>query len=445
MKKPIGIYRFQPFIPYILYILFLLTPSSCSVSHRISRSAKKEVLSDKALLMAHVGISIFDPEEKKYLYNHQGDKYFVPASNTKIPTCYAAMKYLGEKLRGLDILDTDSVLYIRPTADPTFLHRDYPSQPVFEYLRITGKRLAFVYPKWEAEVYGSGWAWNDYNEYYMPERSELPLYGNVIEYGLLQKENRYYLTGDIRFFRYALNAYVDPITPKIRIRRRRVDNTFDVFSSAGTFTKVQIPFRTFENQRLLEDTLKKAWLDDVHPPTNRIFSTLYSRPTDSMLVPMMHRSDNFFAEQSLLMVSNERLGLMNDSKIIDTLLKTDFRDLPQPPSWADGSGLSRYNLFTPQDFVAILQKMKNEFGMERIKLIFPTGGEGTIRSYYQSDSGYIYGKTGTLSGVVAFSGFLYTKKGKLLIFSTLVNNHRASATDVRRAMEKFLQGVRNRY
>ena len=32
-----------------------------------------------------------------------------------------------------------------------------------------------------------------------------------------------------------------------------------------------------------------------------------TQPTDSLLKPMMHRSDNFFAEQSLLMVSNERL------------------------------------------------------------------------------------------------------------------------------------------
>jgi D-alanyl-D-alanine carboxypeptidase/D-alanyl-D-alanine-endopeptidase (penicillin-binding protein 4) len=160
---------------------------------------------------------------------------------------------------------------------------------------------------------------------------------------------------------------------------------------------------------------------------------------------MMHRSDNFFAEQTLLMVSNERLGYMNDEKIIDTLLKTDFKDLPQKPRWVDGSGLSRYNLFTPQDFVAILNKMKNEFGMDRIKVILATGGEGTISSYYKADSGYIYGKTGTLSGVVAFSGFLYTKKGKLLIFSTLVNNHNASATEVRRAVEKFLQGIRNKY
>jgi D-alanyl-D-alanine carboxypeptidase/D-alanyl-D-alanine-endopeptidase (penicillin-binding protein 4) len=47
--------------------------------------------------------------------------------------------------------------------------------------------------------------------------------------------------------------------------------------------------------------------------------------------------------------------------------------------------------------------------------------------------------------VVAFSGFLFTKKGELLIFSTLINNHTASATEVRRAVEKFIQGIRNKY
>jgi D-alanyl-D-alanine carboxypeptidase/D-alanyl-D-alanine-endopeptidase (penicillin-binding protein 4) len=172
---------------------------------------------------------------------------------------------------------------------------------------------------------------------------------------------------------------------------------------------------------------------------------VHSQPTDSLLKPMMHRSDNFFAEQSLLMVSNERLGIMNDEKIIDTLLKTDFKDLPQKPRWVDGSGLSRYNLFSPQDFVTILNKIKNEFGMDRIKNILPTGGEGTISSYYKTESGYLFAKTGTLSGVVAISGFLYTKKNKLLIFSVLVNNHNDSATDVRRAVEKFLQGIRNKY
>ena len=89
--------------------------------------------------------------------------------------------------------------------------------------------------------------------------------------------------------------------------------------------------------------------------------------------------------------------------------------------------------------------MKNDFGMDRIKNILPTGGTGTISHYYLSDSGYIFVKTGTLNGVVALSGFLYTKKNKLLIFSVLINNHRSSANDIRKRIEKFIQQIRNDY
>ena len=90
--------------------------------------------------------------------------------------------------------------------------------------------------------------------------------------------------------------------------------------------------------------------------------------------------------------------------------------------------------------------MRQQFGMQRIADIFPTGNEGTLAQYYKSDSGFIYAKTGTLSGVVALSGFLYTRKKRLLIFSILVNNHQAGpATLVRRAMESFLGQLRSRY
>ena len=158
---------------------------------------------------------------------------------------------------------------------------------------------------------------------------------------------------------------------------------------------------------------------------------------------MMYHSDNFFAEQTLLMVSNERLGQMNDRQIIDTLLNTDLKDLPHRPYWVDGSGLSRNDLFTPRDFVWLLNRMKDEFGLPRLKGILPTGGTGTLSNYYRKDSGYIFAKTGSLSGVVALSGYLVTKKDHLLIFSILVNNNSDPA--VRRKIEGFLEGIRERY
>jgi serine-type D-Ala-D-Ala carboxypeptidase/endopeptidase (penicillin-binding protein 4) len=79
-----------------LYFAFSILLASCSVSKQISKTAQTDIFSNKELSTAHIGISIFDPATNQYLYNHQGDKYFIPASNTKIPTCYAAMKYLGD-------------------------------------------------------------------------------------------------------------------------------------------------------------------------------------------------------------------------------------------------------------------------------------------------------------------------------------------------------------
>jgi serine-type D-Ala-D-Ala carboxypeptidase/endopeptidase (penicillin-binding protein 4) len=249
---------------------------------------------------------------------------------------------------------------------------------------------------------------------------------------------------DINFLRNSINAKVDPLTDRVRIERRRLDNIFDILPANSTFRSADVPFRTFENSRFLEDTLKKAWLSRAYAEGTESYKVIYSQHKDSVLKPMMHRSDNFFAEQMLLVAGNEFLGVMNEGKMIDTLLKTDLKDLPQRPRWADGSGLSRYNLFTPKDFVMLLEKMKNEFGIARLQEILPTGNEGTLSNYYKQDSGYIFAKTGTLSGVVAFSGFMYTpgNRSKLLIFSVLVNNHQASATQVRRAVERFLQEVR---
>jgi D-alanyl-D-alanine carboxypeptidase/D-alanyl-D-alanine-endopeptidase (penicillin-binding protein 4) len=436
---------------FILFASFCFV--SCSIQQKISKSANKLVIHDSSLLTAHVGISIYEPASGRFWYNYQGDKYFVPASNTKIPTCYAAMKYLGDSLAGARVsFSKDSVLEIYPTGDPTFLNTAFSYQPVYEKMKQQKKIILYI-NHWQEERWGSGWAWNDYDASYMTERSVLPLYGNQIDFSLSRDTLKIF--PPINSVHYdsilGFNAAARTIrVQKFRIERSLDENMFYLKPAENIFTRSSIPFRTSISfiRQLLEDTLKAeivpaAVAPAYHPiPQKKI---ICSQPTDSLLKPMMHRSDNFFAEQTLLMVSNEMLGVMNDEKIIDTILKTDFKDLPQKPRWADGSGLSRYNLFTPQSLVAILTKMKNEFPMERIREILPTGGEGTLSNYYVADSGFIYAKTGTLSGVVALSGYLYTKRDKLLIFSVLVNNHRTSAAAVRRAVEKFIQTVRNKF
>jgi D-alanyl-D-alanine carboxypeptidase/D-alanyl-D-alanine-endopeptidase (penicillin-binding protein 4) len=130
-------------------------------------------------------------------------------------------------------------------------------------------------------------------------------------------------------------------------------------------------------------------------------------------------------------------------KMIAYMEQHYLQDLPDEPQWVDGSGLSRYNLFTPRDFVSVLTKMREQYPQPRLWDIFPTGGKGTLRNYYREQ--FVHAKTGTLNGCVALSGYLVTKKGKTLVFSVLVNNHNNTATNVRRAVERFLTHIRNNY
>ena len=423
---------------YTLYIFVITLATGCAVNKQIAKQANEKLIHAQGLSEAHVGISIYYPAEKKFLYNYQGDKYFIPASNIKILSCYAAMKYLGDSLNGLRYsFQKDSTLLIEPTGDPSFLHPDFYQQPVYDFLKSIHRPIQYNASDWHEKNIGLGWSWDDYLEAYMAQRSAFPIYGNIIR--IKNKDNQLIINP---------NAFAKSINKSENILKG-----FDVQKSwdtnlltiiPGKHQSLEVPFRPLQDDvlEMLKDTLHlnitTTNASFIHP-TNII----HSQPTDSLLKIMMHRSDNFYAEQLLLMVSNERLGVMNDAEIIDTFLAIDFKGMPQKARWVDGSGLSRYNLITPDDFIFVLDKMRNEFDWKRISTIFASGGNGTLGKYYQSLQGQIFAKTGSLSNNTALSGYLITKAGKTLIFSILVSNHTLPASSVRGAVENFLTYVCN--
>ena len=436
---------------FTLLIIF----SSCTVQKKLAGSADI-LLKDPSIINAHAGISIFEPANNKYWYNYQADNYFVPASNTKIPTCYAAMKYLGDSLPAIRYNENDTAIFLVPCGDPTLLHPGFKNQPLINFLKQSTKKIFITDVNWMDFPFGSGWSWDDYNDSYAAERSPMPVYGNVIKWiqtQTLEKPdgiNEQYVPSVFSEpeVNWEVNFDTENKDSAFFVRRSRDRNSYVIYQGKEKYVEQDVPFVADGLQTaldLLKDTIGKTIQIIKTIPSSKQFRTLYSHPVDSLLRPLMYHSDNFFAEQALLMIGNKLLGTMNDEKILDTLLKSDLKDLPQKPRWVDGSGLSHYNLFSPRDFVVILNKMKTEFGMKRIQVILPTGGNGTMQRYFKNDSGYIYAKTGSLSGVVALSGYLYTKRGKLLIFSILINNHQGNASRIRTAIEKFLLGIRNRY
>ena len=434
-------------------LIAVLQFSACAVQQKLQKAANQNILEVNNLFGAHIGIHVFDPSTNTNLFSYQSNKYFVPASNTKIVTCFAALKYLGDSVLAALIASTDSGMHVYASGDPTFLQPEYATHPLFNILKNTNKIYLHT-PSFTAKPFGQGWSWDDYDASYMPSRSAFPMYGNVVRVA----KNAGKLSVTPTFFKDSTKGINATINKGFSVSRQIASNQFEVQADTSKTKFEEIPYRTSNwitapltlEASLLSEALggtKVIALDAGHE--NNAPSTaakIYSRPLDSLLKPLMHRSDNFYAEQALLMVGKGLHQSFDDKKTIAYLLANDLADLAQKPNWVDGSGLSRYNLFTPENFTSILHKMYKAYSFERLQNIFPTGGEvgGTLSSNYKNLNGKIFAKTGTLSGQVALSGYLITKKGKTLIFSVLVNNHTTTASNVRKAVEQFIQVLYNK-
>lgn len=378
-------------------ILWAACCASCSSSKQWINKASRELAADSLLQAAHVGICIYEPATNKFWLKQQSNQYFIPASNVKLFSLYAALHFLPDSAETFQYLIRDSGIYLKPSADPSFLHPEFADQPAMAFLQSFRRIYIVRSARTQPALYGEGWMIQDITGNNAEPRTAFPIKGN---------REGFWNEGDDKL----LSGLDDG----------RVNAT-----QLQGYTRVPVISIDYE--------LTGDW------------KPFYSRPLDSILVPMMHESDNFLAEQVLLMAAYQRLNRMDDRELIDSLLSSALSPLPQKPRWADASGLSRYNLFTPESTVWLLNDMEQKFGAARMQKLLPTGNQGTLRNLYISDSGRIFAKTGTLSNNQALSGYLITKKGKRLTFSVMCNHYPGKPAPIRRKIESFLHNLIDKY
>ncbi len=402
------------------------------------------LLNNAAVKEGHVGVSIYNVDTKEYLYNYNAEKYFTPASNQKIFTLYAGLSTLGDSLATAVIYNTKNKTYLQPLGDPSFLQKEFPAQPLLEYLKKDKTPIVVTMGAWQDTPMGKGWMWDDYADEYSAERSALPIYGNTTS--LTGTANSFTVTPS--YFTKSVRWENKPFYSADTYGLQRAFNENVFFAPQKEVKNGVFPFLTYDgrtNAILLGDTIRRdvSYSAESFPIafTDLDATTIYSIKARELFRPMMERSDNFFAEQTLLMSAMKSTGIMKVDSFIKKFVKEKMPDVPQQTQWVDGSGLSRYNLCTPQSIIYVLNKMQQEFGMATIKELFPTGGEGTIKSYYNSIAGSIFAKTGTLSDNSAFSGVLITKKKTVLVFSLMANNYQKGGRAIRMAFQDFLMKV----
>lgn len=403
----------------------------------------KRFVSLETKLQDHTGFMLYDPAHKKELYAIQSDKYFTPASNTKIFTLYTSLIVLGDSVPGLRYIESGDSLIFSGTGDPSLLYENiYDSSKTFTFLSTTNKKLFLADGNFYTDALGAGWSWDDLPFTYSSERSALPVYGNYFK---LQQTGSIIKTQPAYF---SLHITMRDSLDKPTLEREAGSNEINFYpTKLATNSQWKTPFKTSAEltAKLLSDTLKK----DV-ALLNRTLShsakTLYSIPVDTLYKEMMQESDNFIAEQLLLTCAGVLSDSLKPEIAIEYMKKNFLADLPDEPIWVDGSGLSRYNLFTPRSIVKLWEKIYERVPRERLFPLLAIGGKtGTVKRWYKNEPPYLYGKTGTLSNNHCLSGYLVTKKGRTLIFSFMSNNHPAPASAVRQEMELILKDLYHHY
>ncbi len=407
------------------------------------REAKKYLTQNKELQHTHIGISIYDPAKDKVIFQHNGSRYFTVASNNKLYTLYAAKRYLTDSTTGIQYQRQNDTLYIRGTGDPSFLHPDFKDQPVYDFLVKEQLPIAVVETKNENGRFGPAWAWDYYNAGWQPERSAFPIYGNVIQFytgaGTLQSTPDYFAQPE----HLEKEDKNPPYRASFYVQRKERANRFTYRIKDFTSSRKQaVPFIPSDEliARLLQDTLKKPVTTSAVELADQNWKNVRNVPLDSLLTPMMHRSDNFFAEQTQYMVSMALFNEINSVRLIDHLKQYDFK-FPDHPVLLDGSGLSFGDLSSPDDLITVLKLLYAQVDHQELFDILPTGDTGTLEGLYKDLSGKLFAKTGTLNKAVALSGYLLTKKNKLLFFSTVINGLTESSNLGRKQTEKFIQAV----
>ncbi len=380
------------------------------------------------------GLVVFDPISGKILHNTNGNKYFIPASNVKIFTLYTSRKMLPKKSPVLHYYQRSDTTYIKGTGYPASMHPFFKDSTLISFLK-NRQHITLLLPKSEIPRFGPGWAWEDYDTYFSPESNDFPLYGNVTT--IYPKEDESIIP---KIFKDSL--FLGDKT----LRREELHNLFYVSeTSRDTLTVPYITSVGLTKQLLETNIEKEVLVTDQYPEEPKL--TLSGLETDSIIKRMMYVSDNFLAEQLLLMSSSTLSDTLSTKKMISHILENDLKGLKNPPRWVDGSGLSRYNLFTPESIVQVLQKLYQENPEEVLFELFPSwDANGTIE-VWKNDFGprYVFAKSGAMGNTYNLSGYLKAKSGRILIFSCMNNHFRIPSSEVRKHIELILNTLRERY
>ena len=448
-----------------------------------SSSALTKFLNHPKLNTASVSIMVKNLETGKVIASHNSNKAMITASTIKAVTTATALEILGGDYQHKTYLAIDGNidsggvlqgnLYLIGMGDPTLGSEKIGNQNFFdEWIRaialsgiqaISGKLIA-VESCFSDQVIHPHWTWEDMGNYYASGVHAISYRDNM--YRIYFRSGNVGTTPEI----VRTEPYISGLSfsNNVKSSTTKSDQAY-IYGAPFQYNRSiygEIPANKSEfiirgdmphPAVVLLNEFKSALqvsgiesdeieIQHVQPANIRIIHTHLSPPLREIIKVINQDSNNQFAEYLYKQLSLHANGIGSfqasrnitkacwENKGFDTTALFQF----------DGSGLSRQNAASASFMVHLMEYMyktsKNAFDFKSSLAV--SGTSGTFKNFMNTSAmrGKVYGKSGTISMVRSYTGYVDASKGTLA-FAVLVNHAHASSRDVAAIIEQFLTTV----
>lgn len=453
----------------------------------------ESIMTDAQLKHAVFGFYVKDMTTGVVIADYNSELSMPPASTMKLVTTATAFQVLGRGYRfktkimysgTFDSLSgvINGDLYLVGGGDPTlgskyfnedgeqrnFLNQWADTLYALGVRSVTGKVVA------DASIYRyegvpSGWVWGDMGNYYGAGPSGLTIFDNLLELHFKTGLN----AGDSSELHCTV-PYVPGITIQnfVKAADSKDDDayvygapySYDWFvrgtipkNQEDFIVKASIPDPEFIAGLELDYALSQRGikvkyapttfreLDKAEPFVKPALTLLYEHESPSLGSVMSivnQQSINLFAEHILcqLSVNSAGYGSTHNGTLVCTNYwkgKIDATGL----FMTDGSGLSRSNAVSAKFLVDLLTYMSTSKSADSFKESLAIAGKrGTMSSMADGTTadGRVYGKSGTMTRIKSFAGYVDSSSGKKLAYAMIINNHNCTSAQLKKYFENLM-------
>jgi D-alanyl-D-alanine carboxypeptidase/D-alanyl-D-alanine-endopeptidase (penicillin-binding protein 4) len=442
--------------------------------------------SSSGLANAGIGICVSDTQTGEEIIKSEPQLSLVPASIMKVITTATALEVFGPnyrfntKLFYSGIVRNDTLfgdLQIVGGGDPTLGSVYFPETNHFldiwteaiqrENIKVIIGSLIMDATIYESQTIPDTWVWEDMGNYYGAGASGISVFDNMYEI---------HLKSDAVAGKPTELISVIPEIPNLELKN-------EVLSSDMNSDEAYVFGSPMDNKRMIRGTIPKNQADfavkaSVPDPSallafefrkklsaNHIavsgitkyekakidssaqLSVIQSPTLKDIIRVTNHESVNLFAEHLLKHLAFQKLGegtTREGCKFVVQFWKDKGLDM-NGFFLNDGSGLSRFNAFTPNHMVNVLKFMRTKSAnFPDFYQSLPSAGNGTLTVFSKENfpGDCLHAKSGSMTRVRCYAGYLTTNSGRQLSFAIMLNNFSCSQSEAIKKIEEVLVELR---